>query len=150
VPKERDSIIDSAEPSVIIATSGMLIGGPSVEYLKALAPDKRNTLLFIGYQAEGTLGRRIQKGWREIPVSAGEGKTRSLEIKMEIETARGFSGHADRRQLMNFIYKLRNRPERVIVNHGEPKRCIELARDVHKSFKVETQSPKVLETIRLR
>ena len=62
VPKDRDSIIDSSKPAIILATSGMLIGGPSVEYLKALASDKKNTLIFVGYQGEGTLGSRIQKG----------------------------------------------------------------------------------------
>ena len=68
-PKERNGIIDSSEPGVIIATSGMLIGGPAVEYLKGLAPDKKNTLVFVGYQAEGTMGRKIQRGWNELSLN---------------------------------------------------------------------------------
>ena len=56
------------EPCVIITTSGMLNGGPVFDYLNNLAADERNALVFVGYQADGTLGRRIQKGWREVPL----------------------------------------------------------------------------------
>ncbi|MFH1445060.1 MAG: beta-CASP ribonuclease aCPSF1 [Nanoarchaeota archaeon] len=149
-PKERDSIINSGKPFVVIATSGMLIGGPAIEYLKAFAHDENNLLLFSGYQAEGTLGRRIQKGWKEIPVTAERGRTKTLEIKMNIDTIHGLSGHSGRSQLMSYIGKLRDRPERVIVNHGDPKKCVEFARDVHKTFRCETVAPKNLEVVRLK
>ncbi len=149
-PKERDSIMDSSEPGVILATSGMLMGGPAVEYLKGLAHDKKNTLLFVGYQGEGTPGRRIQKGWKEIPVSTESGKTKTLKIEMEIKTIGGMSGHSDRNQLINFIKKLPCRPERVITNHGDKMNCIDLARDIHKYFNYETLAPKVLDVVRLR
>ncbi|GAG40365.1 unnamed protein product, partial [marine sediment metagenome] len=148
-PRERNKIIDSGDPCVIIATSGMLIGGPSVEYLKGMAHNKNNTLLFVGYQGEGTLGRRIQNGWNEVPIHSS-GRTKTLKIEMEIDTLDGLSGHSDRRQLTSFIYKLASKPERVIVNHGEKKRCIEMARDIHKNFRCETISPKNLESIRLK
>lgn len=149
-PKERDKIIDSSEPAVIIATSGMLIGGPAIEYLKGLAPDKKDTLLFVGYQAEGTLGRRIQKGWKEIPIYSPTGKTKTLNIEMNIETVHGLSGHSGRNELINFMYKLASRPERVIINHGQAKKCTELARDIHKIFRCETMAPHNMETIRLK
>ncbi len=148
--KERNDIIDSPEPGVIIATSGMLIGGPAVEYLKALAPDKRNTLLFVGYQAEGTLGRRIQKGWREIPLFNHNGKTQSLKIEMDVKTVEGLSGHSDRNQLIRYVYRLTSKPERIIVNHGDNFKCVELARSLHKIYKCETLAPKNLEIVRLK
>jgi len=148
-PRERNNIIDSGEPAVIIATSGMLIGGPSVEYLKGLAHDKKNTLLFVGYQGEGTLGRRIQNGWKEIPIHSA-GRTKGLKIEMEVETIDGLSAHADRRQITGYVYRLASKPERIIVNHGEKKRCLEMARDMHKSFRCETSSPRNLESIRLK
>lgn len=150
VPKERDGIIDSSEPCVIIATSGMLIGGPAVEYLKGLAHDKRNKLIFVGYQAEGTLGRRIQKGWRELPIRAEGGKTKTLRMEMEVETVHGISGHSGRNELIRYMYKIASRPEKVIINHGEPRKCSELARDIHKMFRCETIAPRNLETIRLK
>ncbi len=149
-PKERNGIIDSSEPGVIIATSGMLIGGPAVEYLKGLAPDKKNTLVFVGYQAEGTPGRRIQKGWKEIPLSFEGGRTKSLKMEMGVETVHGLSGHADRNELTSFIYKLASKPERIIINHGDSKKCSELARDVHRMFRVETLAPKNLEVARIK
>ncbi|MFH0956265.1 MAG: beta-CASP ribonuclease aCPSF1 [Candidatus Aenigmatarchaeota archaeon] len=150
VPKERNKILDSTEPGVIIATSGMLIGGPAVEYFKALAPDKKNMLIFVGYQAEGTLGRRIQKGWKDIPLSKEGGKTRAIEINMEVFTVHGLSGHSDRKQLVSYIYNLPGRLERILVNHGESSRCAEFARDAHKIFKCETMAPKNLEAVRLK
>jgi predicted metal-dependent RNase len=91
---ERKAVIESKEPCVIISTSGMLNGGPVIDYLKGLAENEKNSLLFVGYQAEGTFGRRIQKGWREVPMQQ-EGKTISLPIKCEISTVHGLSGHSD-------------------------------------------------------
>lgn len=149
-PKERDGIIDSSEPAVIIATSGMLVGGPVLEYLKGLASNPKNTLLFIGFQGEGTLGRRIQKGWKEVPMSGSGGKTRALEIKMNIETVHGLTGHSGRNQLVGYVGKLTSRPERIIVDHGESKKCIELSRDLHRMFRCETMAPKNMESVRLR
>ncbi|NOQ48651.1 MAG: beta-CASP ribonuclease aCPSF1, partial [Methanococcoides sp.] len=69
----RKKIIEDPHPCVILSTSGMMNAGPVMEYFKAFAPDPNNTLVFVGYQADGTLGRRIQKGWKEIPVSSKNG-----------------------------------------------------------------------------
>lgn len=149
VPKERADIIDNGEPGVVIATSGMLIGGPAIEYLKGLASGKKNTLLFVGYQGEGTPGRRIQKGWREIPLHGDRGKTQTLRIDMNIETVSGLTGHSDRSQLMSYLHKIRAKPERILIQHGEASKCLEFARDVHRAFRTETMAPKNLESVRL-
>lgn len=146
---EREKILKSKDPCVIIATSGMLIAGPSVWWLKNLAEDKNNTLLFVGYQGEGSLGRRIQKGWTEIPME-DNGKNRTVPINLEIKTITGLSGHSDIKQLMNYLTRLKQRPERVIVNHGESSKCIDFSRNVHKVMRVETMAPKNLEVIRLK
>ena len=148
-PSERKSVIDSSEPCVILATSGMLTGGPAIEYLKYLAEDEKNTLLFVGYQGEGTLGRRIQKGWKEIPMEI-EGKKVPVKIKCRVETVEGLSGHSDQRQIINYLKRLKNRPQRIICNHGESLKCTELAKTLNKLFKVETLAPKNLEAVRLR
>ncbi len=151
VSKERDEVIGSSEPAVVIATSGMLVGGPALEYLKAFAPDKRNTLLFVGYQAEGSLGRRIQKGWREIPITGKDGKTKTLKMEMDVQTVEGgLSGHSDRKQLVSFVHRLSSRPDRIICNHGDGYTTVELARDLHKYYKVETLAPKNLDVVRLK
>lgn len=144
---KRQGII-SGDPCIILATSGMLNGGPVMEYLKALAPDERNTLIFVGYQAEGTLGRRIQKGWKELPFSI-EGKTETIKVSLDVETVDGFSGHSDRQQLMNFIRRMNPCPEHILINHGEESKCLDLASSLYKRYKIETRAPMNLETIRL-
>ncbi len=140
----REQVI-GGDPCVIITTSGMLNGGPVMEYLKALGQDERNSLVFVGYQAEGTLGRRIQKGWREIPLGWRE----TIVINLEIITIDGFSGHSDRRQLMNYISHLQPRPEKIFTIHGDENKTIDLASSIYKRFHIETHSPMNLETYRM-
>lgn len=144
---KRKDVIEENEPSVILTTSGMLNGGPVLEYLKALAPDERNMLIFVGYQAEGTLGRRIQKGWKEIQFSAA-GKIENVKINMEVVTIDGFSGHSDRKQLIEYVEGMRSPPSKVICVHGEGAKCISLASALHKRFGIETIAPHNLETVR--
>ncbi len=146
---ERRKILESKDPCVIIATSGMLTGGPSVWWLKKLAENKDNSIVFIGFQGEGTMGRRIQKGWKEIPMEEN-GKNMAIPMNMEVATVQGLSGHSDFKQLLNYISRLKQRPERIIVDHGEASKCIEFARTCYKFFHCETLAPKLLETIRLK
>ena len=147
-PKERNDIIESEESCVILATAGMMTGGPIIEYFKKLASDPKNTLTFVGYQAVGSLGRRIQNGLKEFVIEE-DGKRRSIEIKLEVKTIDGFSGHADRRQLLGYAKKITPRPKRVITVHGEENKCINLASTLFEMFKFEPSVPRNLETIRL-
>lgn len=149
---KRREIVDSAEPCIVVATSGMLTGGPIMEYVRAWGPNPKNALVFVGFQAEGTLGRRIQRGQSEIPVREGPamGDVKNVRLQMDVETVDGFSGHSDRRQLMNYIANMDPRPERVIVGHGEESKCIELASSLHRKFGMETRAMLNLETIRFR
>lgn len=147
---ERQAVIDDNKPGVVITTSGMITGGPIMEYLKCLGGDKKNTLAFIGYQAEGTMGSRIQKGWRDFPVSDNNGEKRIMKMEAEIETVEGFSGHSDRNQLINFVARQKSRPERIFLNHGEQSKSLNLASTLHKLFKVETSVPSNLDAVRLK
>lgn len=142
---KRQAVIFSEDPCVIISTSGMLNGGPVIEYLTNLAESEKNTLIFVGYQAEGTYGRRIQKGWREIPV----GKKGTIIINMDVQTVEGFSGHADRKQLMNYVQYVQPKPERIFTIHGEESKTIDLASSIYKKYHIQTVSPQNLETYRL-
>ena len=142
---KRQAVIFSEDPCVIISTSGMLNGGPVIEYLTNLAESEKNTLIFVGYQAEGTYGRRIQKGWREIPI----GKKGSIIINMDVQTVEGFSGHADRKQLMNYVQYVQPKPERIFTIHGEESKTIDLASSIYKKYHIQTVSPQNLETYRL-
>jgi hypothetical protein len=145
---KRRAIIEEKESSIILSTSGMLNGGPVLEYLKGLASDERNKLIFVGYQAEGTLGRRIQKGWNEMQFSNG-GKLETVKVQMAICTIDGFSGHSDRNQLLEYVRRIRPPPSKVICMHGESNKCIALASGIHKKLDMETVAPMNLETIRL-
>lgn len=145
---KRQEIIQSEESCVILATSGMLNGGPVMEYLRGLCHDERNTLIFVGYQAEGTLGRRIQKGWKEIPFSR-EGRTETIKIRLEVVTIDGFSGHSDRNQLLNYVRRMRPQPSKILINHGEERKCLEFANTLRKKIRREVVVPKNLETVRL-
>jgi uncharacterized protein len=140
----REKVING-DPCVIITTSGMMNGGPVMEYLSNLAADERNALVFVGYQADGTLGRRIQKGWREVPL--GRGKT--IVINLEIVTVDGFSGHSDRRQLMNYVGQVQPRPEKIFTIHGDENNTIDLASSLYKRYHIQTHSPMNLETYRM-
>jgi len=145
----RANIIDDVEPCIVLATSGMMSGGPVLEYFKGWADNPLHALLFVGFQSEGSLGRRIQREAREITLN-DKGNPLALQIKLDVETIDGFSGHSDRLQLLNYVGTMEPRPERVIVNHGEEFKCADLASSLYKKFGVETRAPMNLETIRLR
>lgn len=147
-PKQRREIIDSEEPCVILATSGMMTGGPSVEYFRHFAEDEKNTLSFVGYQAEGSLGRRIQNGLSEMAIERN-GRTAALKIRMNIKTVDGFSGHADRRQLLGYAKKIHPKPKRALIVHGEEKKSANLAATLNEMFGFDATSPQNLDTIRL-
>ncbi|MGE0792550.1 MAG: beta-CASP ribonuclease aCPSF1 [Candidatus Woesearchaeota archaeon] len=147
-PKERQALIDDGTPCIILATSGMLVGGPSVEYLKQLCEDKRNSLIFSCYQGEGSLGKRIKDGAREFSIANGN-KVDSYTINMDV-TKIEITGHSDRRELMNFISKCTPRPKRILFNHGEQTRLLDFANSVHKTFRIETTVPRNLDAERLR
>jgi KH/beta-lactamase-domain protein len=145
----RERICHDVEPCIVLATGGMMNGGPVLEYLKAWADDPKNSLIFVGYQAEGTLGNKIQKGWTDLQLSE-RGKPISVKIRLNVEVAEGFSGHSDRRQLMSYIASLDPKPERIIIGHGDEHKCSDLASSIYKKFNVETRAPMNLETIRMK
>jgi KH/beta-lactamase-domain protein len=147
--KERMQVVEDKGPCIILATSGMLVGGPSVEYLKHLSDNPKNMLLFVCYQGEGSLGRKIQRGAKEFITMSGQ-KQELNPIKMETHTIDGLTGHSGRKQLMNFVSKCDPRPKKVIICHGESSRTLDLASSIHKQNRVETVAPRNLDAIRLR
>ena len=144
----RESIVMDSSPCIVLATSGMMNGGPVMNYFQNWAHETRNSLCFVGYQAEGTLGRRLQKGFSEVPMVIN-GQTEIVKIGCEMATIDGFSGHSDRRQLLEFIENMSPRPKNVICHHGDYFKCNELGRTLREKFKVRTYAPQNLETIRL-
>jgi KH/beta-lactamase-domain protein len=148
-PSAREEIVEG-EPCIIMATAGMLEGGPAVDYFKYLASDKNNLIVFVSYQIEGTMGNRIQKGLTETPMINSNGKIEIVKVNLKVESIEGFSGHSDRRQIISYIRRVTPKLERLIVCHGEKMKCLNVANIFQRKFKIRTNVPDVLETIRLR
>ncbi len=142
--------VQKGGPCIIMATSGMLIGGPSVQYLRALANDKNNALVFVSYQVSGTLGNRIQRGFREFQYIDAKGRTQLVRLNLNVFTLEGFSGHSSRSQISQFLRRIQPRPKIVITNHGEESKCISLSTMIHKKLRKATKAPKNRETLILK
>lgn len=141
-------ITQSEEPAIIIAPHGMLNGGPVLDYFAQLAHDSRNKIIFVSYQAEGTLGRRILNGEREFVVRSLVGGENKIEMKMGAVSIPGFSGHSDRRELMKYVEHIEPKPKKIVLVHGEPSKIISLATSIELKYKITTVIPKVGERIR--
>lgn len=144
----RKQICDSAEPAVVLATAGMMNGGPVLEYFKSWGDDPESGIVFVGYQASGTIGDRIQKGYDHVTLLES-GNPIDISIKLRVHTCEGFSGHSDRIQLLHYVSGMRPSPERVMICHGEEGKCTNLASTIYKKYGIETKTPRNLETVRL-
>lgn len=147
--EEREDVIRGG-PCIILATSGMLIGGPSVQYLKGLAMGSDNSLLFVSYQVSGTLGNRIQRGFREFQYVDPKGRMQLVKLNINVFTLEGFSGHSSRSQISQFLRRIQPRPKLVITNHGEESKCVSLSTMIHKKLRKATKAPKNTETVLLK
>jgi KH/beta-lactamase-domain protein len=145
---ERAEIRDG-EPAIILSTSGMVTGGPIMSWLDHLGGDPDSTMVFVGYQAQGTLGRRIQSGWDEIPIN-DDGRTKTLNLELDVATVDGFSGHADRQGLEDFVKTMNPRPEKVLCVHGDERSTQDLSSALYHKFNMRTFAPKNLETFRFK
>ncbi len=149
VKKNRKEIVEG-DPCVILAPSGMMSGGPSVEYFKMMAGDPKNMLVFAGYQSVLSLGRKLQRGLKEVPLQGENGRIESLKINLKVDTVEGFSGHSDRNQLISFMKHVRPTPERIFTGHGDETKCEDLARTINRITHLETRAPMNLDSIRLK
>jgi len=148
-PDAREEPLREGTPCIIIATSGMLEGGPVLEYFKNIAPDKKNKILFVSYQVNGTLGRRVLEGAKQVSLIGREGKVEVVTIECGIERLDGFSGHSDYNQLISFVHKLRPKLRRVLVNHGERRKSENLSMSIRRMLRIPTHYPQIQEAIKL-
>lgn len=146
--EEEFNFVESARldngQAIILSPSSMLIGGPSVEYLRQISDDPRNKLILTSYQAAGTPGRHIQEGGRQVSVCG-----QSITINCQVEKVEGFSNHSDYNQLLAYINRLKSKLRRILVNHGERTTVQNLASSLNRMFKIPTQHPQVQEAIKL-
>ncbi len=146
--QERRKVIEGG-PCIVLATSGMLVGGASVEYFKEFASNDKNSIIFVCYQGVGSLGRQVQDGAHETRMNVN-GKEEVVKINMEVNTILGLTAHAGRNELISFFNNIRPKPKRIIIEHGEVSKSLDLSSSLYKLNRVETSVPRALETIRLK
>ena len=136
-------------PAIIMATSGMLEGGPVLDYFENIAPSGKNKILFVSYQVQGTLGRRVLDGSSQASLMDQSGKIKIVDIRATVQKVEGFSGHSDYNQIIRFIGKLRPKLQVVLVNHGEKRKTENLAYAIQRIYRVPALHPEVQEAIRV-
>ncbi len=147
---DRESVLNENGGSVIIATSGMLTGGPALGYLHNMAENPRNSLIFVGYQAEGSLGRKIQSGVKKIVTLGQNGRAREVNVNLRVETVEGFSGHSSRPELSAYVRNLKPKPRRILTNHGDRSKTLEFSKYLTLKFRTNASAIKNLESVRLK
>ena len=150
--EESKSIRTAKRPIMVVASSGMLTGGRVMHHLKDFLPDATCTLLFIGYQGEGTLGRHIQDGATSARIDGVQ-----VEVRCRVRVISGFSAHADQHELeawLSHFGPARNgngagRPKRVFIVHGDPDAASAFALRVRDELGMEPHVPAHRETVEL-
>jgi metallo-beta-lactamase family protein len=143
-PLESKALNDRTEPCIIIAASGMCEGGRILHHLRFGLGNARNTVLFVGYQAEGTLGRRIQEGAEVVNIFGEPAKRRCEVVSLD-----GFSAHADQDEILGWVGSLDPAPRRIFLVHGELEAAETLAGQLRERLDVEVRIPAPKEEIAL-
>ena len=146
---KRDEVLKDKNPAIIMATSGMLEGGPSVEYFKEIATKENNKMIFVSYQINGTLGRRMLDGnTNEVSMMDKNGKVKVIPLKCKTQKIDGFSGHSDFNQILSFVSRIK--PKRVLVNHGERSKSENTASTIYNKLGIRSSVPDNREILKLR
>lgn len=139
---ESKELNEKNEPSIIISASGMCEVGRIKHHLKHNLWNPKNTILFVGYQAPGTLGYSIVHGAKKVKIFGEE-----IAVNARIEYIEGYSGHADQEWLMNFVYSFNNqKPKHIFLVHGEPDSEEALKEKIENEAKIAVTVPEYGET----
>jgi len=131
-------------PMVIIAGSGMATGGRVTHHIQQFAPDARNTILFVGYQAAGTRGAAMVGGAQSVKMHGVQ-----VPIRAEIARIEGLSAHADSNELVEWLKGLKRPPRKVLVTHGEPEAAAALAARIRETLGFHVEVPKEADQVEL-
>ena len=142
--EESVALNENTKPCIIMSASGMCDAGRIKHHLKHNLWNPLNTILFVGYQAPNTLGRRIVEGEKVVKIFGEE-----IAVNAQIEYIEGYSGHADQEWLMNFIYSFRDKPKKVFLVHGEERAQKVLKEKIEKDIEVSTIIPEFGDTYRI-
>lgn len=133
---ESKALNEMDEPSIIISASGMCEVGRIKHHLKHNIWNPKSTILFVGYQAPGTLGRTIVDGAKTVKIFGEE-----FSVKARIEYIEGYSGHADQEWLLNFVYSFIKKPKHIFLVHGEPDAQLVLKNKIVESTQIPVTIP---------
>ena len=133
---ESKSINSHKNRAIIISSSGMVTGGRILHHLVQRLPDERNTILFIGYQANGTRGRDILEGKPEVKIHG-----QYIPVRAQVESISGYSGHADYNEILAWLMGFNKKPERTFLVHGEPESSQALAEKIREKFGWDVEIP---------
>lgn len=142
--KDGAKIDTRAGPSVVIAGSGMINGGRILGHVKNLIGDPKTTILIVGFQARGTLGRKLLEGADSIFIQGQE-----FAVRANVKTINGFSAHADRDELCQWLGNFQKKPETVFCTHGEPASCDALAATLKDRFGMQPTAPAIGDSIEI-
>ena len=132
------------KPKIVIAGSGMLTGGRMLNYLEKQAQNQNNTLLFVGFQSEGTRGRKLLDGEKELKVY---GKV--VPFNMQVENIDGLSAHADHTELMDWMSEIKEKPERIFIVHGEKESAEAVQKGIQESYGWEAEIPQLYNIVEI-
>lgn len=138
--EDSKSINSNDMPKIIISASGMATGGRVVHHMKNLIGDRKNTILFAGYQAAGTRGERLTRGEKEIKIHG-----HVYDVNAEIVLMDNMSAHADYAELLNWIGHFSKTPRKVFLTHGEPEAAQSLKKKIEDRFGWKTEIPQYLD-----
>jgi metallo-beta-lactamase family protein len=144
-PDESKKLNSLRYPCLIISASGMATGGRVLHHLKYRLPDPRNTVLFVGFQANGTRGQLLKDGAREIKIH-GE----MVPVRAPVRLIDSFSRHADMSEIMRWLSAFQVPPKRTYVVHGEPETSAALAESIRKTLGWKVSVPDYLDVIELK
>lgn len=134
---ESKLINDAPKPKVIISGSGMMNGGRILHHLRRYLSDKSTTVLIVGYQAEGTLGRQLYRGDKMVEIYGDR-----IPVKATIESIGAYSAHADQNKIVSWINTAESKPKRVFVTHGEEGSATALATRLQLDLHIPSEAPR--------
>ncbi|MEJ7848516.1 MAG: MBL fold metallo-hydrolase [Pyrinomonadaceae bacterium] len=142
--EESKRLNDMKGSRIIISASGMMTGGRVMHHAMRVLPDENATVIFVGYQAAGTTGRRIQDGEREVRIMKNW-----IPVRCRVEKVDGFSAHADWKAVLRWLEGLQNKPKTVFTTHGEPDAAEAMAQHIRDRFGWNVEVPQYKESIEL-
>jgi metallo-beta-lactamase family protein len=127
--EESKRLNEMRGPRIIISASGMLTGGRVLHHAIRILPDEKATIVFVGYQAAGTTGRRIQDGEKEVKIMKNW-----VPVNCHVERVEGFSAHADWKSVLRWLGGLKTAPKMTFLTHGEPEGATAMADHIKEKF----------------